>query len=80
MNGREPILKTWHEGNLRFEIHKMPDGHTECWFYIRDATPDEAERAVRGASVVHGKLRVFFEGDTRAVEGYARAHGMTILT
>jgi hypothetical protein len=65
-------MKTWQDGNCRFEIHQMTDGHTECWFYIRDAIPDEVERAIRGVSLLHGgKLRVFFEGDTTAIEVYA---------
>jgi hypothetical protein len=72
------VLRTWRDGNLRFELRVQPDGEIDTVVYIRDATVGEAERAIRGAMQLK-HYHLVFEGDMSQVEALASAHGIEVI-
>jgi hypothetical protein len=65
-------------GCLRYEL--AIDGFgVYTVFYLTDATRAEAAQAIH--AVAHMRhTRLFFEGDVRNAEAFARDHGMVIAT
>lgn len=72
-----PVLKTWTEPPVRFELREKPDVSTMTIAYLTNPTIAQAKRAIFGVRVLHFSL--VFEGDIRAdVRELARQYSVPI--
>jgi hypothetical protein len=68
----------WRAGCLRVE--RACDGFkVYTIFYVKDATREEAARAIAAVEQMRHS-RLFFEGDVSSAEAYAHDNGMKIAT